>query len=99
MQLELTSVSNRARRPIAAISCPFSYCFLGVFLAVKFLGLLGCFLLFVPGFLRVRKVREILVVFEVFLGFFFEKNNPVLPFHSVFFPCFFDRFSLLFQGF
>ena len=53
------------------------------FLAAKFLGLLGCFVFsaYFPGFLRVRKVREILGVFEVFLGIFEKtKEKKVLYF-------------------
>ena len=62
------------RSRITIAQATLSLLFLGVFvslffLAVKFLGLLGRVCL-VPGFLRVRKVREILGVFEVFLGIF-----------------------------
>ena len=48
------------------------FCFLGFFLAGDFLGLL-VFCSF-PGFLSVRKVRNFLGVFEVFLGIF-EKTK------------------------
>ena len=53
----------------ACPSCPWCFCFLGVFLAVKFLSF-GVFSTYFPGFFRVRKVREILGAFEVFLGIF-----------------------------
>ena len=44
--------------------------FLGLFVAAKFLGLFECFRHIFQCFLRVRKVRRILGVFEVFLGIF-----------------------------
>ena len=50
-------------------------CFLGVSLAAEILGLFGRFLLFVSGFLRVRKVSRILGVFEGFLGIFEETKT------------------------
>ena len=54
--------------PLPCPSFPWCFCFLGLFLAAKFLGLLECSLLLFQGFLRVRQAREILGVFEVFLG-------------------------------
>ena len=51
------------------------------FLAVKIPWSFGVFSAYFPGFLRVRKVREILGVFEVFLGIFEktkEKKDRVL---------------------
>ena len=54
-------------------SFPWSLCFLGVFLAAKFLGLFGVLCLF-SGFLRVRMARKILGVSGVFLGIF-EKTK------------------------
>ena len=52
---------------------------------MKILGLLGCFLRIFQGFLGVRKAREILGVFEVFLGIFIktkEKKDRLLAWYQ-----------------
>ena len=70
------SIRPRKRRTgsIGSVTFPWCFCFLGVFLAAKFLGLFECFLSIFSGFLRVCKVRKILGVSEVLLGLF-EKTK------------------------
>ena len=50
------------------------FCFLGVFLAVEFLGVLCVCSAYFPVFLRVRMVRKILGIFEVF-PWYFQKDQ------------------------
>ena len=69
-------------KTVLAVPVPISpvLLFLGVFVSLVFfllrdsLVFLGCVSAYFPGFLRVRKVRKILGVFEVFLGIF-EKTK------------------------
>ena len=62
---------------------------------MKFLGLFECFSVYCPGFLRVRKVREILVVFEVFLGTILFK---IITRIKLFFSNYLGDYSYSFQG-